>query len=278
MAKYPHAEQRPLPNRKDDDGSPRGAMPRHNILCFHTMVGFLAGTETTFRNSQNDSHFGVGGPHDPAGKDGHVVQWVDTSIRANANRDGSPEIVSIETSDGARSPVPPWSEKQLDALVKLGAWVCEKHDIPPVLIDGTKPGTRGIGYHRQGVDKSLAHVAGGWPLDQWRVAGGVRWSKSVGKVCPGDARIKQLVNIVIPRIKAELEGKQKEWWEMPIPKEELKKIAEAVRDVNADPADQNGNSLGSFVRSAFRNANQANDAVARLERQVAALREAVAKL
>lgn len=278
MAKYPQAEQRPLPNRVNGDGSPRSAMPRHNILCFHTMDGFLAGTEATFAGSQNDSHFGVGGLADAPGKDGHVVQWVDTAIRANANLDGSPEIVSIETSDGAKRPLPPWSEKQLDALVKVGAWVCEKHDIPPVLINGTKPGTRGIGYHRQGVVKKPDRVAKGWPLDQWRVDGGVRWSGAVGKECPGDARIKQLVNIVIPRIKAELEGKQKEWWEMPIPKEDLKKIAEAVRDVNADPAEQNGNSIGVFVRSAFKNANQANDAVARLERQVAALREAVAKL
>lgn len=278
MAKYPGATQRPLPNRRNRNGTKRSAMAAHNILCFHTMAGFLAGTESTFTNKPLvDSHFGVGGPADGA-KDGVVWQWVDTATRSGANVDGNPEVVSIETSDGNVNPTPKWSDKQLDALVKLGAWVCLTHKIPPVLINGTKPGTRGIGYHRQGVVRSASHEAKGWPLDQWKVKGGVQWSGSVGKVCPGNARIKQLVEIVIPRIKAEVEGKEKEWWEMPIPESELRKIAKAVRDINADPNDPSGNSLGVFIRSSFNSANQSKHGVARIEQAFSLLADDEAKL
>jgi hypothetical protein len=34
---------------------------------------------------------------------------------------------------------------------------------------------------------------------------GERWSKSGGKVCPGDARIRQLIETVIPRVRGEQE-------------------------------------------------------------------------
>jgi hypothetical protein len=66
-----------------------------------------------------------------------------------------------------------------------------------MLVPDTKPGRRGIAYHRQG-------------CDPYRVSGGDHWSEHYGKVCPGDARISQLINIIIPRVAAALAGHPEE--------------------------------------------------------------------
>lgn len=185
-------------------------------MCFHTMVGSLAGTDNYFRDRGYygvESHFGVGGSTDGS-LDGVTYQWQDTAYRADANLDGKPEVISIETADGG-NPDRPWSPKQLDELVKLGVWNCKTHSIPPVLIPDTQPGRRGIGYHRMGCDHSSSYRPRGWPYDKWREPGGVKWSGVLGKVCPGNVRIKQLVDIVIPRIKAGVEGTStKDWFDM----------------------------------------------------------------
>lgn len=199
--RYPGAQWRPLPNRSDREG-----MRAHNVLCVHTAVGYLAGTEDYFSRTQIDSHFGVGNPTDGV-NDGAVWQWIDTNIQSHANLNGNHEVISVETADGG-NPNNPWSPKALDALVNLGVWVCKTHNIPPRLIDGNEPGSRGIAYHRQGCDHSSSYRPRGWPYDQWRVSGGVKWSSSLGKSCPGDVRIKQLVDVVIPRIKAGVEGEE----------------------------------------------------------------------
>lgn len=185
-------------------------MARYNIICVHTMVGYLWGTEGEFKRDGYygvESHFGVGGPADGTDDDGRVVQWQDTAFQADANYDGKPEVLSIETSDGAK-PDTPWSPNQLTAIVRLIAWLCRTHNIPAHLINGNLPGTRGIAYHRQGCDHGISYRPRGWPYDQWRVPGGVKWSTSLGKVCPGDVRIRQLVDVVIPRVQQELKPKE----------------------------------------------------------------------
>ena len=52
-----------------------------------------------------------------------------------------------------------------------------------MLAQDSRPGTRGVGYHRLG-------------CDPYRVTGGELWSSSYGKVCPGDARIAQLPGLI----------------------------------------------------------------------------------
>jgi hypothetical protein len=187
MSTYSNAEWRPLAA-----GSPGVTMDAHDIVCVHTMVGSLATTESMFRQNGwagTESHFGVGGPADGA-LDGTVYQWVDTDDQADANLQGNHRLISIETSDGGDE-TNPWSDKQLDAITDIIVWACQTYAIPTTLIADSTPGQRGIGYHRQGVDP-------------WRVAGGEKWSKANGKVCPGDVRIDQLVNAVIPRVQAEV--------------------------------------------------------------------------
>lgn len=169
-------------------------MTSHDVVCLHTMAGFLAGTEAMFQQEGwkgTESHFGVGGPAD-SGKDGVVYQWVDTDFQADANLQGNARLISIETSDGGDETTP-WSDAQLDAIAALVVWACQEYSIPAALIPDSGSDRRGIGYHRQGIDP-------------WRTTGTEKWSNAAGKVCPGDVRIDQLINDVIPRVQQELGG------------------------------------------------------------------------
>lgn len=197
MARWNGAAWRPLGPQTE----PR--LGKANIVCLHTMVGYLKSTEDMFEQdgySGVESHFGVGGKWGPdasAGLDGVVYQWQDTDYQADANGpDGNDYVISIETADNAPADaddLAPWTERQLDAIVELVTWCCQVHDIPATLIPDTKPGRRGIGYHRQG-------------CDPFRADGGDLWSSAYGKVCPGDQRVNQVKNIIIPRVQAELAG------------------------------------------------------------------------
>jgi hypothetical protein len=173
-----------------------------DIICLHTMVGTLAGTDAQFRTAGYGgtfSHFGVGG-------DGTAYQWQDTRYRAAANLDGNHRIVSVETADRGTpfppwdvndgSAVPAWTDEQVTRLAALVAALCEAHDIPCALIPDSRPGRRGVGYHRQGCD-------GSYP--DGRVPGGELWSSARGKTCPGNRRIAQ-IPVVIGRARSILAG------------------------------------------------------------------------
>jgi hypothetical protein len=194
--RYPRAQYRPLGRQTQN------RMVAHDIVCLHTMVSSLAACDRYFRlqgYGGTESHYGVGDRTDP-----RVLQWQDRAYRADANLEGNPRVISVETADTRGEfgrwtgvNVPAWSSWQLQALEDLLVWECSRaahvgcppswrcHQvgIPAVLIPDTRPGRRGIGYHRQGVDP-------------WRVAGGEVWSRSRGKVCPGDRRVKQIPALV----------------------------------------------------------------------------------
>lgn len=203
MTKYSGAAWRPLGVQTQ----PR--MSRHDIVCVHTMVGYLTSTEAMFRKrgyGGTESHFGVGGKWgSDDGKDGVVYQWQDTDFTADANLDGNHRIISIETADNAphdADDLAPWTDRQCEAIARIIAWACKLYNIPVLLVPDSKPGRRGIAYHRQGCE----HSDGLGSHPGWLVRGGERWSTSVGKPCPGEARIKQLTKIVIPRVRALLNG------------------------------------------------------------------------
>lgn len=200
---YPDGEYRPLGKQTED------RMTGHDILCLHTMVGYLTSSDNYFRTGNGagyagtESHYGVGGKWGPdlaKNLDGKVWQWQDRAYTADANLFGAPRVISIETADNAGSPIAPWTPKQVEGIAQLLAWesttkahakcpstwTCHKVGIPLVLIPDTKPGRRGVGYHRQGIEP-------------WLVDGGVKWSMSRGKGCPDPARIAQITSEVLPR-------------------------------------------------------------------------------
>jgi N-acetylmuramoyl-L-alanine amidase len=164
----------------------------HDIICVHTMVGTLAGSWAWANQAGNPYwHYGVNGR-------GAAWQCQDLSFRSAANLNGNWHVIPIETSDikeGVFADTwqdPPWTDAQVDMLVKLIAWLCVRFNIPPVLIPDTKPGRRGLAYHRQGINPT-------------RVSDGELWSKSFGKACPA-ARIHQFINVVIPRVQRLVAG------------------------------------------------------------------------
>lgn len=194
------------------------AMVAHDIICFHTMVGYLISTDGYFRSggwSGTESHFGTGGIWGSdlgGGMDGKLFQWQDLMYSADANYHGSRRVISIENADNAASPIAPFTDKQVDTLVELcdtlcdpafhrncpTTWQCRHEGIPRSLIPDTKVGRRGLGYHKQGVPKSRYSTG-----DDWLVPGGVQWSTSPGKGCPDPLRIAQVTRVIIPRLRGE---------------------------------------------------------------------------
>lgn len=209
VLRYPGATWDPLGTQTE----PR--MKAHDIFCFHTMVGSLAGTSSMFHQNGyggTESTFGMG-----ESKAQGIKQWQDAMYQADANYNGNPRVTSLETADyggvfgkwntNDASKVPAWTEDQLDMAVDIvvwwckksthancpSTWACHKSGVPCVLIPDTKPGRRGIGYHRQGCEPNV-------------VSGGEVWSIAYGKICPGSRREAQLKTIIIPRAQKILAG------------------------------------------------------------------------
>lgn len=166
-----------------------GQMRRWDIVCVHTIVGFQSGG--------NAAHFTTG-----AG--GHIIQARDTIFQSAANYLGNYRVIAIENEDQGPAfggwntrdghAVPGFTDAQAEAIAKICAWAHREHGIPLVLCPDSRTSSRGIAYHRQGVDGDFGPFAFGG-----RVFGGELWSTSTGKVCPGDRRIRQLIDVIIPR-------------------------------------------------------------------------------
>jgi hypothetical protein len=174
-------------------------MERHDIVCLHTMAGRFAFTDEWFHENGfggTESHFGVAGS-------GRLKQWQDLDFQADANKDGNHRIISIETADKGESfpdwsgsNVPPWTDAQLDVLVGLVGWLCDRYDIPRQLVPDSRRERRGIAYHRFGIPP-------------WKDPAGELWTKlpqGQGKACPGDNRIAQVVEVIIPRLNGDDAG------------------------------------------------------------------------
>lgn len=162
--------------------SPRNRMNRYDIVCVHTIVGFAPA---------HAAHFSVHA-------NGTIVQSRDTAFQSAANLDGNPRVIAVENEDHgpafgdrAGSAVPPLTDAQVVANARILRWAHATHGIPLHLCPDSRPGSRGLAYHRQGINGNFGPLR--FP---GRVAGGEVWSEHFGKVCPGDARIAQLPQIL----------------------------------------------------------------------------------
>ncbi|MGY1763881.1 N-acetylmuramoyl-L-alanine amidase [Geodermatophilus sp. SYSU D00779] len=226
MARMPGALWKPLPRPSTS------RMARYDLVVIHTMVGSLAGTDAYFRRLTNgvNSHFGTGGG-------GEIYQWVDTTVRSGANAAGNHRSVTIEnadmgpgfapwnTNDGAA--VPAFTHHQVEAIARICAWAHREHGVPLVAAPNSLPGSRGIAFHRQGIDP-------------WRVPGGEVWSSARGKVCPGNRRVAQIPQIIArARQVAGLDDNPEEdWMSTPISEENLDRIRRAVHHAPIAPNGQ----------------------------------------
>lgn len=118
-------------------------------------------------------------------RDGTVEQYVDTAYRAEADLDGNDATISVETQGGLFSAqAEPWTPEQVEALARIYAWAVTTHGVALQVAQDSRVGvtSHGLSWHRLGIDP-------------WRVPGGMRYSASRGKVCPGDAKIAQVATI-----------------------------------------------------------------------------------
>ncbi len=107
--------------------------------------------------------------------DGTIEQYADTDLLINHAFDGSRFAVGIETQDD-NDPSRPWTKAQIDAILDICNWL----EVPKQQL--AEHGGDGIGWHR-------LHDS---------------WNKS-GHTCPGDVRLQQLQQSVIPRLGLERE-------------------------------------------------------------------------
>lgn len=157
VARMPKATWKPIPGNHTSGGnSPR-------LLIMHTIVGSLAGADSWFRNpsSRVSAHFGVG-------KDGTILQWVDTSSRAWANVGANSISISIE-NEGQTSEA--LTAAQVESNAAIYAWAHKAHGIPYSY--ATSATGSGFGYHSQ---------FGAWSLG--------------GTACPGAKRVAQMQEIM----------------------------------------------------------------------------------
>jgi hypothetical protein len=181
----------------------------YDIICAHTEVGTNEGSiDIGSQPGHSYAHLYLAGT-------GYFAQCQDLRYRAAANLDGNWHIISWETEDmkgGVFPPTwtdPPWTEAQINTLVNGMAWQCVAFNIPPTLVPDTKPGRRGLAYHRQGIHGNFVPYDG-------IVPGGELWSSATGKSCPA-SRVEQFKTIVIPRIQAIV-------WGTPTPEPTLEEL------------------------------------------------------
>jgi N-acetylmuramoyl-L-alanine amidase-like protein len=158
-----------------------------DVICLHTIVGYAPASAATFSVKSN----------------GYTWQHRDSERQSAANLNGNDHIISIENEDHGPAfgdwntndghAVPDFTAEQIEAIAKICAWGYKEHGIPLVLAKDSKPGTKGIAYHRLGI-KSPNNFEG-YNYKGW-VPGGEIWTNYSGKICPGDRRISQIPQII----------------------------------------------------------------------------------
>jgi hypothetical protein len=188
VARYPAAIWRPL----DAAYVPSLKIGSHNRVNLHVAVSEAASLHPMFnRPKQASCHFYVR-------KDGKVEQYIDTAYRAEADLDGNDATISVETQGGVNGPnSEPWTDAQVEALAYLFAWCVSTHGIPARLATNSRIGdsSHGLSWHRLGIDGNFPDLPS--PLAGRRQrGGGMHYSLSTGKACPGDAKIRQIPGIL----------------------------------------------------------------------------------
>lgn len=188
MALYPGATYRPITANKN-----RRRMVQYNRVNAHVAVSNAASLWPYFNKSGiPDSHFYVR-------KDGSSEQYVDTAFMAFADLDGNDATISIETQGDGDEPFTP---QQVETIAQIYAWAVKTHGIPIKQATNSKMGatSHGLSWHRIGIDgnfPSLPDVRAG----RIQRGGGMRYSKSYGKGCPGDKKIYQMDDIYARAVK-----------------------------------------------------------------------------
>jgi hypothetical protein len=194
MPRFPVAVWRPVTRYQSGPLHVRATQRR---LIFHTAISSAKSLHSFFQQP------GRATPHFYVNDAGNIEQYIDTDYRSTANLNGNHDCITVESSDEGGRRLS-WTDAQITTLARLSVWCHHRHRIPLLRCPSSRPGTRGIGWHRLGIDGNFpqppGHLLGG------RVNGGEKWSLSFGKTCPGNAKIQGTVERIIPRASEILEG------------------------------------------------------------------------
>lgn len=162
----------------------QGAIPVRGLV-FHSIVGSAEAAYGKFLNSSDlESTFILK-------LDGSLWQIMESDERADANGAGNAYYASCETEDNRDPDHFPWTDEQVDTMVRLSLWYHDVHGVPLRRIGAH--GEHGFGWH---VMHGLDHQDGG----QWYKKGPSPWTAVRGKTCPGFVRQHQFDRVVLPRI------------------------------------------------------------------------------
>jgi hypothetical protein len=170
MAWYPGATKYEL--EPESDSQP-AIKPTQFILHSVAAPWTAKRTYEFWRDSTNlESHFGLG-------YEGDLGQFIGTETRADATgaanlRPDGTGAVSLESASNLQAS-DPWTAAQVEQIVRLGVWLHQTHGIPLRIC--RTPDDPGFGYHR---------LFSAWNPD--------------GHSCPGDARVQQFRDVVLPAI------------------------------------------------------------------------------
>lgn len=223
---FPGAEWRPMPSQEQRPKRRKGRGVGLHVAVYEgrSIYDINLGTG-------NDAHLYVR-------RDGSVEQNVDLDLQAWAGADGNSTMIWVETQGGTTAADVKsgrWPPRQAETLARIAAYAHTTEGTPLQVMSDSRPESRGIGTHRLGVQ----HSRGVGAVPGWLVVGGERWTKHIGKECPGDARVVQ-VPAIVARAQQIAAGQPaaapKEWDEMASKAE----IKDAVREVLGEPRDRLG--------------------------------------
>jgi len=203
MARYARARWRPIPeNNSQTRISPRAVVLHTAVSNSASLYGFWTSTGS----AGVESHF-------YCTKSGDLEQYLDTTRRADCQRDGNSFSISVETWDGYPHgwnndyDVPAWTSAQFEALAQLLAWAHRTHGIP--LRKSRYWNDHGIAWHNKYI--------------------GQPGFAASARECPGDKRIAQIPGL-IKRAQRIVDGiPTKDWFDMAT-EADLKKLLDPLRE------------------------------------------------
>lgn len=171
MARYSGATWTPIPENSTQAKINPSQLILHSVAAPWTFQRlFLFWKEPKV---VTESHFGVS-------YDGSVGQYLDTTVRADANVSANNRAISVESAANTKNS-DEWTTQQIDALVKLMVWAHKTHGIPARIC--RSEADPGFGIHNM--------------FPSW--SGG-------GTVCPGPKRVKQFKTVVFPKFLKAIEA------------------------------------------------------------------------
>jgi hypothetical protein len=169
MARIPDANWRPLPENEK-----QGKITPIQIIL-HTAVD--GKSTTSLWNYFNSPGINLE-THGYFQKNGGLEQYMDTLVRADANYKANGWAISFEAWDGMAGTknYPPYTAEQVETIISTLDFLCRVHNIPRRIAPAFN--APGIGWHNL------------YP----------EWSYPGATGCPGNPRIQQIRNIIIPRL------------------------------------------------------------------------------